>query len=229
MKSLPGRSKAAARRHLCLRLLLLPALPVRRQLAERVGARKPLRRQPPGIGAIAAPIGKLLERERESAAGSVGPRESLLRPEGFEVAQPAILVTLQPHAAPARHLRDLVEREDHHLAVLADRRNEFAIHDRHRTRRVGRRDIEHLFALAGIGEAFVLGNDEAAALRACEEKLTPALVAENSHDVSLLLEVDEKTDRLAMPAATRQLRRIEGIETPVAGEHQTPRRGLCRE
>src|SRR5262249_49682437 len=83
--------------------------------------------------------------------------------------------------------------------------------------------------LAGIGEAFVLGNDEAAALRACEEKLTPALVAENSHDVSLLLEVDEKTDRLAMPAATRQLRRIEGIETPVAGEHQTPRRALARE
>src|SRR5262249_11154403 len=88
-------------------------------------------------------------------------------------------------------------------------------HDRHRTRRVGRRDIEHLFALAGIGEAFVLGNDEAAALRACEEKLTPALVAENSHDVSLLLEVDEKTDRLAMPAATPQLRRIEGIESPL--------------
>src|SRR5262249_9173032 len=93
----------------------------------------------------------------------------------------------------------------------------------------GRRDVEHLFALARIGEAFVLGDDEAAALRACEQELASALVAENSHDVGLLLEIDEKTDRLAMTAATRKLRPIEGVETPVAGEHQAPRRGLGRE
>src|SRR5262249_26217138 len=228
MNGLPAGIEPAAPRHLRLQLLLLPTLPVRRKLVERVGAREPLRRQPSGISAIAAPISKLLEREREGAAGGVGPREPLLRPEGLEIAQPAILVTLQPHAAPARHLWNLVEREDHHLSVLADRRDEFALHHRHRTRRVGRRDVERLFALARIGEAFVLGNDEAAALRACKEELTPALVAENSHDIGLLLEIDEKTDRLAMTAATRKLRRIESIESPVAGEHQAPRRGLGR-
>src|SRR5262249_34133484 len=188
---------------------------VRRQLVERVGAREPLRRQPSGISAIAAPISKLLEREREGTAGGVGPREPLLLPEGLEIAQPAILVTLQPHAAPPRHLRDLVEREDHHLAVLADRRDEFALHHRHRTRRGGGRGVEPLFARARIGKALVLGNDEAAALRACEEELAPALVAENSHDIGLLLEIDEKTDRLAMTAATRKLRRIERVEPPV--------------
>src|SRR5215471_10258209 len=192
MKSLPAGSP------------LLPALAVRPRLVERVGARKPLRRQPSGIGAIAAPISKLLEREREGAAGSVGPREPLLRLEGLEVAQPAILVALQPHAASSRHLRDLIERENHHLAVLADRRDEFALHHRDRTRRVGWRDVEHLFALAGIGEAFVLGDDEAAALRACEEELALALVAESSHDIGLLLQVDEKTDRLAVTAAARK-------------------------
>src|SRR5262249_61467638 len=59
-----------------------------------------------------------------------------------------------------------------------------------------------------------------------EENLAPARVAKTRHHIGLLLQVDEKTDRLAMPAATRKPRRIEGIEAPVAGEHQTPRRGL---
>src|SRR6516225_11032618 len=222
MNGLPAGIEPAARRHLRLQLLLLPALPVRRKLVERVGAREPLRRQPSGISAIAAPISKLLEREREGATGGVGPRKALLRLEGLEIAQPAILVALQPHAAPSRHLWDLIEREDHHLAVLADRGDELALNHREGTRRVGRRYIEHLFALAGIGEAFVLGDDEAAAVRACEEELAPALVAENGHHIGLLLQVDEKTDRLAMPAATRKPRRIEGVEAPVAGKHQTP-------
>src|SRR5260370_18057491 len=97
---------------------------------------------------------------------------------------------------------------------------------RDRTCRIGRCDSERVFALAGIGQTFVLGDDEAAALRAREEELAPALVAENSHHIGLLLQVDEKTDRLAMPAATRKPRRIEGVEASVAGKHQTPRRGL---
>src|SRR5262249_2511610 len=149
-----------------------------------------------------------------------------LRLEGLEIAQPAILVALQPHAAPSRHLWDLIERENHQLAVLADRGDELALNHREGTSRVGRRDIEHLFTLAGIGETFVLGDDKAAALRAGEEELAPALVAENSHHIRLLLEVDEKTDRLAMPAATRKPRRIEGVEAPVAGKQQTFRRRL---
>src|SRR5215471_10790615 len=83
MKSLPAGIGPAAQRRLRPRSPLLPALAVRPRLVERVGARKPLRRQPSGIGAIAAPISKLLEREREGAAGSVGPRKPLLRLEGL--------------------------------------------------------------------------------------------------------------------------------------------------
>src|SRR5262249_41932766 len=165
-----------------------------------------------------------LERERECATGGIGPRESLLRPEGLEIAQPAILVALQPHAAPSHHLWDLIERENHHLAVLADRGDELALNHREGARRVGRRDIEHLFALAGVGKTFVLGDDEAAALRACEEELAPALVAENSDHIGLLLQVDEQTDRLAMSAAARKPRRIESVEASIAGEHQAFRR-----
>src|SRR5262245_65802865 len=82
----------AAQRRLPLRSPLLPALAVRPRLVERVGARKPLRRQPSRIGAIAAPISKLLEREREGAAGSIGPRKPLRRLDGLEVARPAILL-----------------------------------------------------------------------------------------------------------------------------------------
>src|SRR5262249_28706144 len=62
-----------------------------------------------------------------------------------------------------------------------------------------------------------------------EEELAPALEAESSHHIGLLLQVDEKTDRLAVTAAARKLRRIEGVEAPVAGEYQASRRGLGRE
>src|SRR6516225_1198597 len=122
----------AAQHDLRLRSPLLPTLAVRWHLFERVGARKPLRCQPSGIGTIAAPISKLLERERECATGGIGPRESLLRLESLEIAQPTILVALQPHAAPSRHLWDLIERENHHLAVLADRGDELALNHRER-------------------------------------------------------------------------------------------------
>src|SRR4029450_13899505 len=81
---------------------------------------------------------------------------------------------------------------------------------------------------AGIGPPFALGDDEAAAFCAGQEKLAPALMAENTCAVPLLLQIDEQPDRLAMTAATRQLRRVEGVKSPVAGEHQAFRCGLGR-
>ena len=98
-----------------------------------------------------------------------------------------------------------------------------------RTRRVGRRDVEHLLALAGIGEAFVLGHHEAAALRAADQELAPALIAEHRHHLGVLLDVGEQPDRLAVAAAARQLGGVERVEAPVGGEHQALRRGLGRE
>ena len=87
-------------------------------------------------------------------------------------------------------------------------------------------DVEHLLALAGIGEAFVLRHDEAAALRARDQELAAALMTEHGDDVRLLLQVDEQPDRLAVAAAARQLRRVERVEAAVGGEHQTFRGGL---
>ena len=136
---------------------------------------------------------------------------------------------MQPHASAARHLRHLLEREDHHFAVFADRGDKLTLHVCDRPSRIGRRDIEHLFALTGVGEALVLGHDEAAPLRAGEKKLAPSLVAKDRHKLGFLLQINEQPDRLAVAAAAGKLCRIEGVEAAVAGEHQAFRRGLRRE
>src|SRR5262249_41268758 len=88
---------------------------------------------------------------------------------------------------------------------------------------------EHLLALAGIGEALVLGHHEAAALRARDQELASALLAEDGDQVVLLLEIDEQPHRLAVAAAARQVGGIERVETPVGGEDQAFGRGLRRE
>src|ERR1700730_18215318 len=144
-----------------------------------IGLRKTLGCEAPGVGAIAAPVGELLERERENPAGRIGPGQTLLRLEGLDVAEPAVLMTLQPHAAAARHLRYLVDWENDHLAVFADRRHQFAHGRRDGARFIGRRDVEHLLALARIGDALVLGHDESSPLLAGDDELAAALVAEH--------------------------------------------------
>src|SRR6185295_16452329 len=188
---------------------LLARLPARRQLAEGVAAREALRGEPSGIGAVAAPIGKLLERERKRAAGAIRPRQALLHLEGLDVGQPTILVALQPDAPTPRHLRYLLERENQHFAIVADGRDQFALHHRDGARFVGHGDIEHLLALAGIGEALVLRHDKAATLGAGDQELAAALMTEYGDDVGLLLQVGEQTDRLTMSAATGKLGRVE--------------------
>src|SRR6478609_3670476 len=103
---------------------LLPCLTARRQLAEGVAARKALRRETSGIRAVAAPIGKLLEREGKRAAGSIRPRQPLLHLECLDVGQSPILVALQPDAPSPRHLRYLLERENQQFAIVADDRDQ---------------------------------------------------------------------------------------------------------
>src|SRR5262249_45442596 len=64
--------------------IVLPAF-ANQRLLESIAAREALQRQPPGIGAVAAAVRQLLERERESPAGGVGPRQSVLCREGPHV------------------------------------------------------------------------------------------------------------------------------------------------
>src|SRR5262249_12039064 len=189
-----------------------------RAIAELVGLRKALRSQTPGVAAIAPPVRKLLEREGEEAAGRVGPAQTLLRLKSLDVGEPAVFVALQPHTASARHLWDLIDRENHHLAIVADGRHQFADGGRDGARLVRRRDVEHLLALSGVCDALVLGDDESPALFAPDDELAAALVAEHGDDVGFLLELDKQPDRLAMPAPARQLRSIDGVTAPVGGK-----------
>src|ERR1041384_5908362 len=94
--------------------------PAARVSFELVAPWKTLRRETAGVGAIAAPVGKLLQGEREGAVRGVLPGQPLRALEGLHVRKAAVLVALQPHARAARHLGELFEREDHHLAVVAD-------------------------------------------------------------------------------------------------------------
>src|ERR1700733_4767076 len=103
------------------RLSALVAVPGRNgtaaRIVELIGFRKTLGRKAPGVGAVAAPVGKLFQRQIENPAGGIGPGQTLFHLECFYVGEAAVLVTLQAHAAAARHVRHLVDREDEHFAV----------------------------------------------------------------------------------------------------------------
>src|SRR5262245_38021895 len=105
-------------------------------LPELVVGEETIRSHAAGVGAVAAPGGQLLEGEREGAPGGIVPGKPVLALEGLEVGEPAVLETLQPHAAAARQFGHLIEREDHHLAVLADRGGKLAFDYRQRACRV---------------------------------------------------------------------------------------------
>src|SRR4029077_7847217 len=178
------------------------------------------RLDPAGIAAIAAPGRELLDRLIETAAGGIDPGHAFVGLESRDVGKPAVLVALQPHATAAAHLRHLVEGKDHHLAVLADRRDELALDRRDGARFVGRLDVEHLLALAGIAEAFVLGHDKSPARSARHHELAATLIAEYRDHVGLLLDLAVEPDRFAMAAAAGQLRRLNGVAAAVGGEDQ---------
>src|ERR1700681_4172643 len=84
---------------------LLPRLPVRRQRAELVVGEEAIGPHAAGVAAIAAPGRELLDRLGEHATAGVDPGEALPRLEGLEIGEAAVLVALQAHAAPARHVR----------------------------------------------------------------------------------------------------------------------------
>src|SRR5262245_25579390 len=69
-----------------------------RQPAEMIVLREAFRCQPPGVGAVAAPIRKLLDRQGERAPCRIKPRQTVCRLEGLHVGQVTVLVALQAHA-----------------------------------------------------------------------------------------------------------------------------------
>src|SRR5262249_8380197 len=132
-----------------------------------------------------------------------GPAQALLDLIGLDVGQSAVLVALQAHAATARHFRRLLDREDHHLTIFADRCDEITLDRRDGARRIGRFDIENLFAFAGIGDAFVFWSDKSPALQTRYQELAAALIAKYRDDIGFLFEIDEQPDRLAVAATAR--------------------------
>src|SRR5262252_3651303 len=189
-------------------------------IAEHVGFWKTLGRKTAGIGAVAAPISQVLDRQIEYPAGGIGPAQALLDLKRLDVGQTAVLVTLQAHAATTRHFRRLLDRKDHHLTILANRGDEITLDGRHGARRVGRFDIENLFAFAGVGDTLVLRRDKSPALQTRDQELASALIAKYRDDVGFLFEIDEQPDRLAMAAAARQFRGLDRVEPAVGGKYQ---------
>src|SRR5215216_3800823 len=56
---------------------------------ERVGAGKSLGGEPPGVSAVAAPVGKLLQRQGEGTLGGVDPGKTGIRLERLHVGEAA--------------------------------------------------------------------------------------------------------------------------------------------
>src|SRR5262249_35756994 len=132
-------------------------------------------------------------------------------------------------AAAACHLRHLVEREDQHLAVLADNRNGVACNLGDRARLVRHLDVENLLAFLRRANAIILVDDKALAFVACDEELATALVDEQRNGCGLLLHIDKQADRLAMTAAAGKLGDVERVELAVGGKQQELRRRLGEE
>src|SRR5579862_9064744 len=175
-------------RPLRLACVLAVVLAVLDATAEFQVGEETFRLDPAGIAAIAAPGGELLDRLIKAAAGGIDPGQAVAGLEGRDVGQSAVLVALQPHAAAAVHLRHLVERKVHHLAVLADGGHELALDRRDGARCVGRLDVEHLLAPASIAQTLVLGHDESPARFAGDHELAAALIAEHRNDIGLLFD-----------------------------------------
>src|SRR5258708_40235210 len=72
-----------------------------------------------GVGAVAAPVRQFLPGHTLLAPGGILPAEPGLGIEHGNVGKRAAGIFLQPNAAAARHLRHLIEREQHHLVVAA--------------------------------------------------------------------------------------------------------------
>src|SRR5580704_17345042 len=123
-----------------LAVFLAVVLAVLHATAEFQVGEETLRLDATGVATIAAPGGELLDRLIKTAAGGIDPGQAFAGLEGRDVGQSAVLVALQPHAAAAAHLRHLVERKTHHLAVLANRGHELALDRRDGARFVGRLD-----------------------------------------------------------------------------------------
>ena len=79
-------------------------------------------------------------------------------------------------------------------------------------RLVGAGDVEHLLALAGIGDQFVLGDDEAVAGGRGDDALAARAIDEEIDDVLALFDVDHQAHRLALAAAAGQLVAAEGVD-----------------
>src|SRR5579863_1931848 len=172
-------------------------------------------REAAGVGTVAAPAGQFLEGHALIAAGRILPGEAGPGIEGDDIRQRSTFVFLQAHAAAARHLRHLIDREDHHLVVGADRRDHVAGDGCDSARLVRHLDVQNLLALAGVTDAIVLVDDEALPLAARNQVFAPALVDEQRDDGGVLIEIDEHPDRLAMAASAQELRNFERIEFAV--------------
>ena len=84
------------------------------------------RREAAGLGAVADPVLQLRHRAVEAPAGRIprSARRPWRRRARRRCRRPC---ALQPHALAARHFRDLVEREEEELPVLAERRDHVAL------------------------------------------------------------------------------------------------------
>ena len=93
---------------------------------------------------------------------------------------------------------------------------------------VGHGDIEDLLALAGIGDQFRLGHDEAVAAGGGNDQLARRIVHEGRQHVLVVVHVDHDAQRFAMAATAGQLVGAEREDLAAGGEQDDLVGGLRR-
>ena len=135
--------------------------------------------------------------------------------------QAAVLVALQAHALAARHLVHLLQREDQHLAVLADDGDQCRPRPARSSRPPpARRRSCTCLPLRVMATISSSGTTKPWPEVAAMSSLRPGSCTKISTNVVVLLQVDHQAHRLAVAAAARQLVGRQREHLAVGGEQQ---------
>ena len=127
---------------------------------------------------------------------------------------------MQTDAFATTHFRQLVQREDQHLAVFTDHSHGIAFDRLHDQQADAVLDVQNLFAGPRLRHNISLGHDKAVARRRCDQQFAVGIVDQDIHNLGFVRQIDHQAERFAHPATTGQVGGGNGIETPVRRSHQ---------
>lgn len=145
--------------------------------------------------------------------------QSVTLVEGHQVTQLELAtIGLQLVALAARHLRQLIQRENQQFPVRSDHGQHITLY-RHADVQLTLAGIHGLLAGLAVGFQLFLCDDETIALAGSDDAFAVRLKAEHRDNVDTVFQINGQADRLAVSASTRQLVRRQR-KGPSVGCHE---------